>query len=323
MIESHFYKLVVLSLILAVLSVLPLGSLAQSEIIVTPVIIEAKAEARDILEYSAKLAYSTGSTAKADIYAIVNDISMTEGGQEFIDPYLLDKNTSLARWVQIDRGVIELWPGEEKEIPFSIQIFQNAKPGKYYATIAFARGATRPDAEEQSLKLNQPHILLNIEVEEHIVEKAQIKKFQTEKNFFFGSPIKFLLEIENIGNREIKPEGLIYIYNRKGQDIGSIDVNQAQAGILPAASNLFESIWQAKMGFGQYKAQLSAEYGSQEKRDLQDTVYFWVFPRQILIFSGGFIFLIFILLLVVAKKPRHPSSGTYYPDKVIDLRPSK
>lgn len=281
--------------------------LAQGGIVVSPVIIEQKAEARDILEFSVKIINNTRS--KVDLYPIVNDISIEEGRQEFLDPSLLDKSTSLARWVRISRGVIELWPGEEKEIPLSIYVNLSAKPGKYYTTVTFAQGSNRPEAEERALKLNQPQVMLNIEVEEHIIEKAQILKFQTDKNFFLKFPVKFLLEIENIGNREIKPEGSINIYDRRGQEIASIDINQTQAGIASAAKNLFENIWQTKKGFGRYKAVLRAEYGDKEKRDLQGTIYFWVLPWQMLIFfSGGFLVLIIALFLVISRKPKRPDN---------------
>ncbi len=277
---------------------------AQEGIVVTPVIIEQKAEARDILEFSLKITNNTHS--KVNLYPIVNDISIKEGRQEFLDPSLLDKSTSLARWVRISRGVIELWSEEEKEIPLKVLVNLNAKPGKYYATITFAQGSTRHEAEERALKLNQPQVMLNIEVEEHIVEKAQILKFQTDKNFFLKFPVKFLLEIENIGNREIRPEGFIYIYNRKKQEVASIDINQFQAGIASAGKNLFENIWQTKKGFGRYKAKLVVEYGNKERRDLQDTIYFWVLPWQMLIFfGGGLLVLIIVLFLVISKKPRY------------------
>jgi hypothetical protein len=266
---------------------------------------------------------NTGS--KVDLYPIVNDISIKEGRQEFLDPSLMDKSTSLARWIQISRGVIELWPGESKEIPFSIHVNRYAKPGKYYAVITFSQGSTRVEAEAKALKLNQPQVLLNIEVEEHIIEKAQIQKFQTEKKIFLNFPVKFLLEIENIGNREIRPEGYIHIYNKRGEEVGSININQAQiAAIAPAATGFFTNIWQPERGFSQYKAVLAAEYGNKEKRDLQDTIYFWVLPWQFLIFfGGGLLILIIISLWLILKKFKNYSSRSSYPDKVVDLRPPK
>jgi hypothetical protein len=172
--------------------------------------------------------------------------------------------------------------------------------------------------------LNQPQVILNIEVEEHIVEKAQLQKFQTKKNFFLNFPVKFLLEIENTGNQEITPVGSIHIYNRRGQEVGSVDINQSQAAIAPVTKNLFENIWQPERGFGQYKAVLAAEYGNKEKRDLQDTIYFWVLPWQFLIFfGGGSLVLIIISLWLILKKFKNHYFHTSYPDKIVDLRSPK
>jgi len=292
---------------------------AQNEITVSPTIIDQKAKAREILEFSVRV--TNYSNSKVDLYPIVNDISIKEGKQKFLDPSLLDKSTSLARWIRISRGVIELGPGQEKEIPFSVQVNLNAQPGKYYALITFSQGSTRAEAESRAKKLNLPQVMLNIEVEEHVIEKAQIQKFQTEKKIFLGPPIKFLLEIENIGNRKIKPQGQITIYNRRGEEVGSIDINQNQASILPAASGLFQNVWHKKNSLGQYKAVLVAEYGNKQKRDLQDTIYFWVFPWQYLLaVGGGLLVLIIISLWLIFKKFKSYYSLKSFSDKIIDLR---
>ena len=295
-----FYKFLLISFVACLLLLVANSSLAQQAIVVTPAVIDQKAEARDILEFSVKITNNTLS--KVNLYSIINDISVKEGRQEFIEPSLLDKSTSLARWIEISRGVIELWPAQTKDIPFSVHVNLNAKPGKYYAVIIFAQGSTRAEAEAKASKLNQPQTLLNIEVEENIIEKAQLQQFKSEKNFFLNFPVKFLLGIENTGNREIKPVGSIHIYNRRGEEVGSVDVNQAQAAIVPQAYNLFENLWQSKKGFGQYKAVLAAEYGNEEKRDLQDTIYFWVLPWQFLIFFGGGLLVLIILLLLLIRK---------------------
>jgi len=299
--------------------VMPRSIFAQNggEIIVSPTIIDKKAAARDILEFSAKLKNLKDS--KVDLYPIINDISIQEGRQEFLDPTQLDKSTSLARWLKISRGRIEIFPGEEKDISFSAEVNVNARPGKYYAIITFAEGAVRVEAEESALKLNYPHILMNI------VENAQLKNFQTDKNFFFEPPVNFSLEIENIGNREIKPKGYIYIYNNNKQEIAAIDINQAGRYVSTADISSFESIWQGEKKFGQYKARLSLEYGKKERRDLQDTIYFWILPWRFLFFSGGIFFLLIVSLFLIFRKSKRRSKPVEvrYPDKVIDLRPPK
>ena len=277
-------------------------------IIVSPLIIDEKASIRDILEYSIKLKNTTQS--KVSIYPVINDISRIEGKQEFLDPTLLDKSTSLARWAEFSRGVFELLPGEEKEFPVLIKINLQAKPGKYYAIITFAQGGNRAKAEDLAKTLNQPQLMLNIEVEEHIIEKAEIRKFQTEKNINLSYPINFLLEINNIGNKDITPSGSISIYDRRGKEVGSIDVNPDKTKIFSQEkSNLVFNLDDVN-GFGKYKAKLEIEYGDGQSRDLQDTIYFWILSWKMLAMFGGAVFLLLIILIIVIFKQTH----RYKPD---------
>lgn len=281
---------------------------AGQEVIVDPAVISQKAKARDLLEFSVKLTNSTDSTRR--FYILVNDVS---------DKEIPDKKTSLAKWIEVTRGRIEVLPGQEKEIDISVQVNMNAKPGKYYAVITFSQGSTRPDAEANALRFNQPELLLDIEVEEHIVERAQIRKFQTEKNLFFSFPVRFFSEIENIGNREIKPSGSIYIYNRRGEEID--EINLIETVIVPEAKESFVNTWQAGRGLGQYKAVLLAEYGETEKRILQDTVYFWVFPWQLLLFFISlFLLLLFLLIWLISKKFKSRQYQSPQLGKIVDLR---
>ncbi len=264
---------------------------AKNNIVITPTIFDRKAEVRDLLEFSVKL--ENKGSSKVSLYPLVNDVFIEEGKQENFDPYTADKQTSLAKWTGISRGRIELFPGEEIEIPFTVQVYSEALPGKYHATITFSPGSSGVDAQENALKFNQPQIMLNIEVIEHIIEKAQIKKFKADKSFFLSFPISFSLEVENIGNREIKPEGFVYIYNRNGEEVGFTPINQASASVASGQSGLFNIDWLAEKGLGQYKAMITVEYGDQTRKDFQDTVYFWILPWKFLTILFGGLGLIF------------------------------
>lgn len=113
------YKLLLIAIF--ILLVTPIGVQADiaNGIEVTPSVIDEKVQARDILKYTVKI--KNHSEHKANIYASVNDVFISEGTQEFINPGDLDKSTSLARWVSFKRGRIELMPGEETEEPLEVK----------------------------------------------------------------------------------------------------------------------------------------------------------------------------------------------------------
>ncbi len=300
------------------------ANFAKAGVVVTPAIIDEKAEARDVLEFS--LLVNNDGSSLVRLYAIVNDISEETGKQEFLDPTLMPTNTSLARWIRVTRGMIELEAGEEREIPLYVEVPPAVEPGKYHAAVVFGEGLTREEAEKRASVLNQPQLIVNLEVQEKIIENAQIKIFQTEKNLFFQLPVKFLLEVENIGNKSIQPTGSIYIYNRKGEEVGDIPINKAMASVSPLAVQSFEQDWAAEQGFGKYKARLVAEYGNQSG-SLQDTVYFWVLPGGFLtMFGGGFLTLVLIMTSMILSR-RKVKDLTSKPRKksvsAVDIRSTR
>ena len=271
---------------------------------VIPAIIDEQARARDILEYEIKI--KNNSEQKKDLYTLVNDVSITAGRQEFLSPGKSDRTVSVANWIRISRGVIELNPGEETTASLKIEISPYASPGKRYAIITFAQGANRADAEKRMKITKQAELLINVDIKEEIIEKAQINSFKTSKSTYLERPIIFSLELENFGNRVINPTGAIYIYNRRGEEIDYITLSGDEARLAPGEKKAFEKIWDNDRGLGKLKARVEIEYGQNNKRDLQDTIYFWIMPWPLLlIFGGGALFLVIIITFLLFKKTYH------------------
>ncbi len=258
---------------------------------VAPVIIDEKAKARDILEESVTLTNDT--ERKLNVYTFVNNVVIEEGKQEFLDPSRADQSSSLANWIMIRRGVIELLPGEKKKIDFDIEVNLRAKPGMYHALISFAEAPTRDDAEARIA--GAPLVTVNLEVLEDIKERLQLKKFIPDKIFFSGSSPSFSYELENIGNQTLAPSGEIRIYSRGGEEVATIDANQDSAALDPNTKKQFASIWHSAKGFGRYKALINLEYGAKNAA-IYDTVYFWIVPWQKILIIFGILALMITLI---------------------------
>lgn len=288
-----------------------------------PYIIDQKVKARDIIEENIKIKNNTDN--KLTLYAIVNDVTPEGGTQEFINPSDLDKSSSLARWIEIQRGVIEINAKQEVSIPLRIKVSMYAVPGKRYATIAFSNSANRYDAEATAKTTDLPKLNINLEVADETVEKAELTTFRPEQTIFFQQPASLYLEIKNIGNRESTPTGTIRIYDRRGVEKDSININPEQTKVATNDNYIFRTNWTDKNGLGKYKAKLEVEYGTGATRDLQDVVYFWILPWKYLV---GFIvvFLILFILLVKSKKGGPKKETIVFTsapanNKVIDLKP--
>lgn len=258
--------------------ILPFVSFADStaSLTVVPVVVDEKAKARDILKETITITNTT--THKMNVYTVVNDVTAQEGQEAFVSAQgAEDKKDSLANWIEISRGVIDLNPGESKQIPFVIRVSLNALPSTYHADISFYEGSTLTEAQGRS---PIGVVTVNTDVQAEIKESMQLNKFITDSFFFSGDDVLFNYQLENIGNQELKPKGEIRIYDRKGREVVSIPVNPDGKSFTPDQAAQLASAWSAAEGFGKFKAFLNVDYGANQSGTLQDTVFFWIIPWQ-------------------------------------------
>lgn len=268
-----------------------------AELEVTPVVIDDKAKARDILKRSITVRNTT--ERKLNLFPSVNDVDAREGKEEFVSAQNADERAdSLANWIELSRGVVELNPGEEKTLPFVVRVTANAVPGTYHAAIAFGEGGDRGSAEASP---PLAVVTVNLEMQEDIKEFMQLKAFKTDSLFFSGDDVLFNYQLENIGNQDLKPKGEIRIYNRKGVEVASVEVNADGKEVPPSQISQLASVWSAAQGFGRYKAYLNVDYGSSQTASVQDTVFFWIVPWQQLL---GLIIASLVAIVVLALYSR-------------------
>jgi len=279
---------------------------------ISPHIINAKAEARDILKY--ELSFTNNTDHKQVLYPLLNDLTKDGGREDYKGPADLDKATSLARWIRIRRGSLELMPGETKTEKLEIDVNSLAKPGDYYASIIFSPGTNINIAKENKFKKDSTQVLINITVEEKIVEKLQLSKYRSSKNVYLKFPIQFNFKIDNFGNRDMAPSGSIYIYDRRDKEVTELKVNKDGEKIKVGENKEYNIPWSPQRAFGKFKARIELEYGNVSRRDISDTIYFWVIPLYFLIIF--FIILFFIILfssIILFKKTyKHHSHLNHY-----------
>ena len=264
-----------------------------SPLSVTPVVIDEKAKARDILNESITLT-NTGSYT-LEVYPSVNDVQDAAGTQGF--SYAQSSaglSDSLSNWIELSRGVITLGPGERKIIPFVITVNLNAVPNAYHALITFTQGNTRDEATASAPLAT---VTVNLEVATNAKEEMQLQKFSADNIVFTGDDVLFNYNLQNIGNQDLQPTGEINIYDRNGQEVATVNVNKEGKNVAPNETAQLASSWSAVRGFGQFKALLTVHYGSQNAA-VQDTIYFWIIPWvQILEVLGASLIAIIILSL--------------------------
>lgn len=270
---------------------------------VTPRIIDLKGKQKDVFQETISL--ENRAERKLNIYAFVQNISSEKGKEEFQEPSDADHATSLANWIAVTRGALELKPNETREVEMNVEINLRAKPSAYHARVAFGEGGTRAEAEKKITE--ETATLINLEVEEDIKEWLDLKKFVPKKSVFFTSPITFTYTLENSGNTPIRPRGKVFIYNKRGEEIGMLKGGEGTM-IEPGGVKELTYTWEKTQGLGQLKAIVEIAYGEKNPERIQDTVFFWVIPWQTLalIFGGVIAGAILLSLLKHCRGGRAP-----------------
>jgi hypothetical protein len=273
-----------------------LPSAAFAAFDVSPIIIDGKGKPREILRYTVTLA--NPGKQMVIIYPWVSTLDIKKGDLSPADLEERGRSEILGNWIELARGAIAIPSGESREVPILVQVDLNAKPGNYHARLNWSPGSTRVDAEMN--ESGTKSVVMNIEVLDDANERLQLNTFIPDKNFFASDAASFTYKLENIGNRGIVPKGKIRIYDRKGEEVATIDANTEGKKLEPKAMTQFASVWTAGEGFGRYKALLDVEYGEGGHGTLNDTVFFWVIPWTRLLGMFASFAVLMVILAIVA-----------------------
>jgi hypothetical protein len=274
---------------------------------ISPIKIEDIVDPGEIIKKEIKV--GNESDVAKTFYIYLKDF---KAGDEYGRPRLMAPGTEpgyyLASWIRITKEPIHFNPGEEKIIPFTIEVPKDASPGGYYGAVYFGTKPPRLNLSSEdkgagSAVAEQNGVLILLRVKGEVNEDAKIREFNTDKEWY-STPFKvnFLIRVENNGNVHVKPYGQIVIKNMFGKEVGRIKVNERGGNVLPYSFRKFKVDWSGKRGFGRYSAELGLTYGTpvrlggQGKSSLVAVKYFWIIPWNIII--PGLLGLIFIIGLV-------------------------
>lgn len=259
----------------------------------SPLVLDGKGKPREILRYTVTL--TNAKDHIVSVYPWVVNLDPANG-EELQEPLgKADLSTSLANWIEVSRGVVDLGPHESREIPILVQINMSARPGVYHAYVHFSEGPTRIDAESDRERTRS--VAINMEVLDDANERLSLGTFTPDKNIFGDGQASFSFRLENTGNRGVTPEGKIRIFDRKGEEVAAIDANADGRKLEPSAKEMLAGVWAADGHFGKYKAVLDLQYG---KGTIQDTVFFWVLPWKSMIGALGAILVVVAAIALLA-----------------------
>ena len=234
---------------------------------------------------------------------------------------------SLVNWIEVSSDPIFVPREKSVEVPFSVDIPENAPPGGHYAAVIIG---TQPSKEEKGSAIRVSSFvssLILLRISGDVREEGDIRAFFPDRTFYEKPDVDFTLRFENKGNVHIKPQGYITIYNMWGKERGKIAVNEKInfGNVLPQSTRKFVFEWQGEENFfesGRYKAVAALDFGKGASKNVSRSIYFWVVPLKptFVIFGGFFLFLVLMTLglrayirrtIDIARSQYDPGAGAH------------
>ena len=258
-----------------------------SAVTVGPAKIEYRADPGDVIEDT--LILINEGNEKQTFYSVFEKFTEVNGEKKFLPA----EPTELANWFNLPKNAT-LEPGEQKRIPFTIEIPQNAPPGGHFAVIWW--GNAPPESKQVSIT-TRAGILVYLRVSGEINESGKLVSFSANNNnfFFFQLPENFNAIFKNDGNTYLKPQGEILIKNIFGRKIAAFNINEISVIFLPDNENnlkIAKKFEKAPFAFGLYKAELTLRWG-EKPESIQKNIWFIIFPWKHVL--GGILILIALL----------------------------
>lgn len=237
-------------------------------------------------------------------------------------PAFVEPQNDLGTWMVTGEPFLKLSPGQQKVVPFTVNIPKNAEPGGHFAVIFWGNS---PTGSNNGVSVGaKTGVLVLLSVNGDVKEEAGLLNFNTiDKQFFYNTlPVSFEYRFKNDGGDRIKPTGEITIRDTVFFPAEYLDANPAEGNVLPNSTrkikvdwvkyerpsdytvpnNIFKKFFSdayfewKNFAVGLYSANLNVAYGAQDAH-VKKTVFFFVFPWQLLIV----LFLIFIIIFLGGK----------------------
>lgn len=213
------------------------------------------------------VSYTNHTNQEIQLNFSASDFTALEDGYKMA--FLTDKNAEnyqyrLASWISFDQTSLLLKAGQTG----SVKVMVNAKelsPGAHYGTI-LARIEQNPGTESiqiQSVLSSLLFVRTNTGQEK---ESATIQSFNVKENWW-GFPSQIEVRLNNTGETDLIPHGLVEITDSWGRYVAKAVVNEDSLDTLPQTVRRYtlpiRSIGPFRLP-SRYQARLTLKYGKSE-----------------------------------------------------------
>ena len=295
-------RLILLAFILLGQVLLPVGTAFAGGIDVRPFLFDVEMVPRESKTQSITL-QNNYPTRKAVLYATVNEISLDSVGEikQFVSPVMTDRTNTVTSWIEINRGRLEVMPGESLEVPLTIKVHPYAEPGSYHVFIGLVEASKRHVAEAVAMSGDANGVIVKIVIADERKDSMRISRFLIDR-FVVGEDSKHIsVEVENMGDLPSAPFGEIIFYDSRGVEVDNV-VLQSTEQINPGESAIIDAAVPLASTLGRFKANVSLSYGENQSASLYDTTYFYMMPWNILLMIIGAMIVVSLLVTLLLRR---------------------
>lgn len=293
-------------------------ALAAGKFTVSPLLVDYTTEGRDII--TRDITVTNQGDRPVRLYISVHGVSMASDGEilDFVPASMSDRTTSITSWIEISQARIEVPKGEKKVLPLTIRINPNTPPGVYHAVIGFVEGPNRDYVEEKVKSGQSTNVLVKIVIDDKKRESLHLTNFISDRFTFKEDKNELSYTLENTGDLPVSPKGEVIIYDTKGKELASLEINTEGKVINPHEKVRFTEKLPFTNKLGKNKAYLSIEYGKNNVATVFDTTFYYSIPWYYL-FSLFAILLLFLFIMIAIFKRLFSSPVDSPGNEVYDL----
>lgn len=221
-----------------------------------------------------------------------------------------DDTTGLPDWLFLEQPTLTLRAGESKKISVSFRVPSDATPGGHYAAIFLTQTSLDTEAGQNVSAIPRIGVLVFATVNGNVQERLGGPVVTVDPTMTSHLPVRFNVELENLGNIHVLPTVQIDITNVLGQTVATLDGNELRGRVMPGSNRVLTSEWRKNAseedsgfwyelqqewrngGIGWYKA--NVRVSSRVGEAGTTSVSFQVWPWRSLII--GFVMLVTLFL---------------------------
>lgn len=214
--------------------------------------------------------------------------------------------TELYQWVKFPKAEYVLAAGESVDVPYSIAVPQNVRPGGHYAVL-FAETQPDKNATQNVARKKRVGSLVYATAAGETELSGQIQSF-TSKLWFWNPPVQSEMLIQNTGNTHFEAKQDIVYKNLLG---GQVYGTGQTRFVMPGTTRKIVAEWEKPPLFGVFKLEGTVSYLG--KTEALKSSYIIIMPLKVLIPALSVVLLTILWLMRKRRSSRstQKSSKSY------------